>query len=112
MPGGLPLNSLARFTVGLASIVLWLEWGVIQGYNSGRHDRKEQMIMTHPLPEGEDLRRAVRWISSGLQDDPHEPLFRLVEQAVFKFDLSPKDGEFLQSFFKGGAPKDEDSQKG
>jgi len=58
--------------------------------------------MTHPLPEGEDLRRAVKWISQGLQEQPTPKLFRLIEEATFKFDLSPKDGEFLLRFFKSG----------
>jgi hypothetical protein len=56
--------------------------------------------MTYPLPEGEDLRRAVKWISAGLQEQSGRPIYRLVEEAVFKFDLSPKDGEFLTTFFK------------
>ncbi len=61
--------------------------------------------MTFPLPEGEDLRRAVKWISAGLQEQPARPIYRLVEEAVFKFDLSPKDGEFLTNFFKEAAAK-------
>jgi hypothetical protein len=55
--------------------------------------------MTYPLPEGEDLRRAVKWISGSLQEQPVRPLYRLVEEAVFKFDLSPKDAEYLIRFF-------------
>jgi hypothetical protein len=51
------------------------------------------------LPEGEDLRRAVKWISGGLQDSPGQPVQPLVQEAIFKFDLSPKDGEFLIRFF-------------
>ncbi len=56
--------------------------------------------MSSTLPEGEDLRKAVKWISSQLEDDPKQPLSKLVEKAVFTFDLSPKDSEFLFSFFK------------
>jgi hypothetical protein len=67
--------------------------------------------MSYPLPEGEDLRRAVRWIASGLQGPSHPPLIRLIEQAIFKFDLSPKDGEFLINFFKGGVPSDVEPDK-
>jgi hypothetical protein len=55
--------------------------------------------MHDTLPEGEDLRRAVRWISDGLQDNPATPVQTLVQEAIFKFDLSPKDGEFLVGFF-------------
>jgi hypothetical protein len=62
--------------------------------------------MTYPLPEGEDLRRAVKWISAGLQEQPVRPLSRLIHEAVFKFDLSPKDGEFLMRFFSESTAKD------
>jgi hypothetical protein len=52
------------------------------------------------LPEGEDLRRAVKWISGSLQDNPDQPVSRLVQEAIFKFDLSPKDADFLVGFFR------------
>jgi hypothetical protein len=55
--------------------------------------------MTHPMPEGEDLRRAIKWISQSLQESRDKKLFRLIEEATFKFDLTPKDGEYLLSFF-------------
>jgi hypothetical protein len=55
--------------------------------------------MHDTLPEGEDLRRAVRWISSRLQESPRQPAHPLVQEAIFKFDLSPKDAEFLIQFF-------------
>jgi len=58
--------------------------------------------MTYPLPEGEDLRRAVRWISQSRQDHPEQKLFQLIEEATFRFDLSPKDSEFLFCFFTSG----------
>jgi hypothetical protein len=56
--------------------------------------------MTDILPEGEDLRRAIKWISGNLQTDPDRSVQPLVEEAIFKFDLSPKDGEFLIGFFR------------
>jgi len=68
--------------------------------------------MSYPLPEGEDLRRAVRWISASLQESSNQPVFRLVDQAIFKFDLSPKDAEFLLNFFKGGAVSRHEPDKG
>ena len=52
------------------------------------------------LPEGEDLRRAVKWVSASLQENPGQPVGPLVQEAVFRFDLSPKDGEFLIGFFR------------
>jgi hypothetical protein len=51
------------------------------------------------LPEGELLRRAVRWISEQREDNPKENLFKLIEEACLKFNLAPKDEEFLLSFF-------------
>ncbi len=51
------------------------------------------------LPEGEELRRAVKWVSDNLQENPGQPVQPLVQEAIFKFDLSPKDGEFLIGFF-------------
>ncbi len=50
-------------------------------------------------PEGEDLRRATRWISDERLDNAAASLSDLIEQACAKFDLSPKDGEFLARFF-------------
>lgn len=52
------------------------------------------------LPEGEDLRRAVQWISSHLVEDPDCPIMPLVNEATFKFDLSPMDAEFLIGMYR------------
>ncbi len=51
------------------------------------------------LPEGEDLGRAIKWVSGNLQDNPDQPVQPLVQEAIFKFDLSPRDGEFLIRFY-------------
>jgi len=55
--------------------------------------------MTEVLPKGEDLRRAVKWVSANLQEDPDQPCQPLVQEAVFKFDLSPMDADFLIRFY-------------
>ncbi|MGD0658948.1 MAG: hypothetical protein ABSD38_12855 [Syntrophorhabdales bacterium] len=66
--------------------------------------------MAYPFPEGEELRRAVKWVAAGLRESPGQQVGRLVEQAIFKFDLSPKDGEYLLNFFRsGGAASGGDS---
>jgi hypothetical protein len=57
------------------------------------------------LPEGEDLRRAVKWVSGNLMEDPGQPIRPLIGEAIFKFDLSPRDAEFLIGFYSRG--KDE-----
>jgi hypothetical protein len=52
------------------------------------------------LPEGEELRRAVQWISSHLLEDPECAILPLVNEAIFRFDLSPLDAEFLIKFYR------------
>jgi len=56
--------------------------------------------MSGLLPDGEELRKAVKWVSSELQMNPDQPLKPLVQKAIFNYDLSPKDGEFLIGFFQ------------
>lgn len=51
------------------------------------------------LPEGEQLRRAIRWISEKRVETPGVNLAKLIEEACLKFDLPPKDAEFLMHFF-------------
>ena len=66
--------------------------------NRQRHNKKGKN-MRDLLPDGEDLRRAVRWVSGSLQETPDQPIQRIVQEAVFKFNLSPKDADFLIMFF-------------
>ena len=56
--------------------------------------------MTTIIPQGEDLRKAVKWISEERQSSAEKKLAKLVEEACVKFDLSPADAEFLFKFFK------------
>ena len=51
------------------------------------------------LPDGEDIRRAVKWVSAHLQEEPDRPVGPLVKEAIFRFDLSPRDAEFLIGFY-------------
>ena len=57
--------------------------------------------MTGVEPESENVRKAVQWISDKRQYEEGGPLATLVEQASERFNLSPKDEEFLFRFFKG-----------
>jgi hypothetical protein len=52
------------------------------------------------MPEGEEIQKAIKWVSMNLETKPDQPLQKLIERAVFKFDLSPVDTEFLAGFFK------------
>ena len=51
-------------------------------------------------PQGEDLRKAVKWISEERQAGTAASPLQLAEQAAVKFNLSPKDVEFLTRFVK------------
>jgi len=50
------------------------------------------------LPEGEQLRRAVKWISDVRRENPGASLPKLIGDACLKFDLPPKDAETLMRF--------------
>lgn len=49
-------------------------------------------------PKGEDLRKAVKWISEKRKHGHVKDLKQLVADACLKFNLSPKDAEFLSRF--------------
>jgi hypothetical protein len=52
------------------------------------------------LPEGDDVRKAVKWVSGNIQEHPDQPLHTFVQEAIFRFNLSPKDSEFLMRFYR------------
>jgi len=52
------------------------------------------------MPEGESIRKAVKWVDESRQSDPGKNMAGLIHEACVKFDLSPLDAEFLQKFFK------------
>ena len=58
------------------------------------------LSMTTVQPEGEDLRKAVKWISEERKFNPEAQTSKLIEQACLKFDLSPMDAEYLLNFLK------------
>ncbi len=47
------------------------------------------------LPEGEELRRAVRWLDERRRDEPDASRQRLIDEAARRFDLDPLQTEFL-----------------
>lgn len=61
--------------------------------------------MSAVIPSGEDIRKAVKWISDNLEANPEQARMKLIETAVFKFDLSPLDTDFLINFFSKKRPE-------
>jgi len=51
-------------------------------------------------PEGENLRKAVKWISDERKYGAEVKPVKLIEEACFKFNLSPADAEYLAKFLK------------
>ncbi len=51
-------------------------------------------------PEGERFRRAIRWISERLNEDPSQPQKSLINEAITKFDLNPVESENLFKFYR------------
>lgn len=56
--------------------------------------------MSTIMPQGEDLRNAVKWLSSERTARPEKNLQALVSEASARFDLSPLDTEFLSRFVR------------
>jgi len=52
------------------------------------------------IPDSEQLKRAVKWISEQLKEDENLSKQRLINEAISRFDLNPKQSMFLLSFYK------------
>ena len=52
-------------------------------------------------PKGEKLRQAVRWISEKRKEDEGISIVVLIQEASQQFNLSPKEEDFLRSFYEG-----------
>lgn len=57
-------------------------------------------MMTTIHPQGDALKKAIQWISEARKKDPEINSAKLVDQAAFQFDLTPKDSEFLLRFVR------------
>jgi len=51
------------------------------------------------LPEGDKLRKAVKWLSEMVKEHPEKSRKEIILDAEVRFDLSPKECEFLQKRF-------------
>ena len=56
--------------------------------------------MPETPPTGEQLKKAITFVSEKRTDEPGTDLVKLVDDACLRFDLSPKDSEFLSRFVK------------
>lgn len=51
-------------------------------------------------PQGEALRKAVKYISEEKSANPEMSLNLLIQNACMKFDLTPKDTDYLDQFYR------------
>ncbi len=59
------------------------------------------------MPEGDALKKAVRWISEYLKTKEYESIDNIINEAVFRFDLNPKESLFLYNLYQKSKNKDE-----
>ena len=52
------------------------------------------------VPKGEKVKQAVKWIAAERMEDEEKGITLLIQRAAAKFNLSPKDEEFLQVFYR------------
>ena len=56
--------------------------------------------MSDILPKSSAVKKAVKWISEQLESRQLKEPGKFIDEAVFRFDLSPKDAEFLINFYR------------
>ena len=49
--------------------------------------------------EREEIKNAIKWVSEHLESNPDQSVQKLLNKAIFEFNLSPADSEFLMRFF-------------
>ncbi|MFO8090220.1 MAG: hypothetical protein R6U13_10320 [Desulfatiglandaceae bacterium] len=55
--------------------------------------------MADVLPKGHKVRKAVRWISDERINDANKEIGKLIGEASSRFNLSPREEEFLCDFY-------------
>ncbi len=55
--------------------------------------------MSTIMPEGDGIKKAIRWIDQEKTEHSQKTLLVLLDEAGMKFNLSPKDSDFLFRFY-------------
>ena len=56
--------------------------------------------MSTIIPQSELVKKAISWISEMLEGTPSLSLDTLIEQAGARYNLSPKEADFLSRFYR------------
>lgn len=65
--------------------------------------------MTMTMPKGESIRQSLKWISNERLQDDGKDIIGLISDACIRFNLSPREEEFLRCFYcegNGNIPPD------
>ena len=52
------------------------------------------------MPKGERIKQAIKWVSSERLEDEKKAVLLLIEEVAFRFNLTPKEEDFLRAFFQ------------
>jgi hypothetical protein len=63
------------------------------------HYNQGENAMATVMPKNELARKAVEYVNEE-RKDTDKPLMKIVEEASVRFNLGPKDAEYLTNFFK------------
>ena len=56
------------------------------------------------LPAGDKMKKAICWISEMLAANPGKSRQQIISEAEIRFDLSPKECDFIDRKLRGDAP--------
>ena len=51
------------------------------------------------IPDSEKVKKALKWIAAELMEDEVKRTDFIIQEAATRFNLSPKDEEFLRAFY-------------
>lgn len=51
-------------------------------------------------PQGDALKKAIQWVAEQRKEGSGKAPAALADEAAFRYDLSPKDSEFLLRFIR------------
>ena len=57
-------------------------------------------MATGIVPEGDGLKKALRWLSGRRREDASAPRAQLIQEAGLRFDLTPAELQFLYEQWK------------
>jgi hypothetical protein len=55
--------------------------------------------MTTIMPDGNNLKKAITWIDEARSEKKDKNLLQLIDEAGMRYNLAPKDTEFLIRFY-------------